>query len=125
MKSDREMMQALLAGDTLVSKEGDEWYLYENKMVSPVRYSVYPYYNLIEIKPKTININGFEVPEPLYELPTDKLIYVVNLRENFIVASSDNLANPQQWIDLGLAHSTEESATKHREALLSFIKVNK
>lgn len=74
-------------------------------------------------KVRTININGFEVPEPLREAPeVGTAFYVLNL-------SDPN--NPTQlgwypcypklgWLSLGMAHTSREAAEIHAKALLSF-----
>jgi len=76
-------------------------------------------------KPRTININGIEVPEPYRgDMEYDTKYYFPRI-------SKDRLfdwycwQNDQQDIYLresGLLHLTEEAAIKHAEALLSFTK---
>ncbi len=76
-------------------------------------------------KPKTITINGIEVPEPLKEAPKhgDKY-YTVSL-------SGKNKAYSRNWLGRAedvrrlscrVSHLTEEAAIKHAEALISFTK---
>jgi len=84
-------------------------------MSSPERY---------RIKPKTININGFEVPEPLREAPDHGSGYYVastsggpNIRGSTFWV---NDTADQNWLNLGLCHSTKEAAQIHLDALLSF-----
>ena len=79
-------------------------------------------------KPKTININGFEVPEPLREVPIEnKVCYVVNLADPVkIVNCVDSKAYfcfLKQTLEKGLVHSTAEAAELHAKALLSFTKI--
>jgi len=76
-------------------------------------------------KPRTININGHEVPEPVREkLGDDQTYYTVALTSPSSIIGYD-------WngdgIDLmllksGLIHLTREAAVAHAEALLSFTK---
>ncbi len=74
-------------------------------------------------KPKTININGFEVPEPLREAPKDGTtyypVYIPTIAGEWW--AGDNGDKICLWE--GLAHSTIEGARLHREALLSLTKV--
>lgn len=74
---------------------------------------------------RTIDINGFKVPEPMREEPKKGSHY-------FIVAPLtnaptwvrkyqwDNQEFERRWLSLGLIHETQEAAELHAEALLSF-----
>jgi len=75
-------------------------------------------------KPRTINIIGHEVPEPMRKAPPQGThVWIANL-------DSDELAyelvwNPgnqihQRWLTIGVCHSTPEAAKQHTKALLSF-----
>lgn len=74
-------------------------------------------------KPRTININGYEVPEPLREAPEVGASY-------FLVSLVDErgLANPawsgdkfdERCLRAGITHATREAAELHARALLSF-----
>lgn len=74
-------------------------------------------------KPRTININGFEVPEPVRELLKDGAeYYIPSLKSsgghdchNWHGDDYDNL-----WLAKGLIHLTKEAAQTHAKALLSF-----
>ena len=79
----------------------------------------------IRIKPKTIMINGYEVPEPLKVKPEEDTYY-------FFPVLDDDMCGSSIWINHkvdvkrlkdGILHSTKEAAIKHAEALLSFTKV--
>lgn len=74
-------------------------------------------------KPRTININGFEVPEPVREpLENGQEYYDVS------IGSTDNVVKytwrGESWdfhtMDKGIVHITKEAAMLHAEALLSF-----
>lgn len=130
----REAYQALLNGETLVSAEDTIWeykiddkglyrekpYCYQSNVVLPPAYS-------LSIKPKTININGFKVPEPVRDASDchESLIYYIPsltnsngvLHCNWISSEED-----YKFLNAGLVHLTEENAAKHAEALLSFTK---
>ena len=71
--------------------------------------------------PKTININGFEVPEPLRKEPNygDECYTLVELF-NFIKFVWNGSAIEIKRLELGLVHLTAKAATIHSEALTSF-----
>jgi len=74
-------------------------------------------------KPRTININGFEVPEPLRDAPSDgETCYIVNLAEDKVYATIWYSAQSffKQWLKSGIIHRTKEAAEIHLKALLSF-----
>ncbi len=74
-------------------------------------------------KPRTININGFEVPSPLRDLPNDgETCYIVNLAEDKVYATVWYSAQSffKQWLKSGIIHRTKEAAEIHLKALLSF-----
>lgn len=76
-------------------------------------------------KPRTININGHEVPEPLREAPeVGTQIFIVSLssqsRDRVAPNRWSNCAVHSTWIDDGLIHLTREAAELHARALLSF-----
>jgi hypothetical protein len=79
------------------------------------------------IKPKTININGFEVPEPLREAPKiGETYYVANTAAVRDMPGETYWVNDkadQKWLNLGLCHSTKEAAQIHIDALLSFTRM--
>jgi hypothetical protein len=78
-------------------------------------------------KARTININGFEVPEPVREpLGESDAYYYVSFESLF----TDNGASESRWyeaagvsrlrLDKGIIHLTREAAELHAKALLSF-----
>ena len=74
-------------------------------------------------KPRTINLNGFEVPEPLRDAPNDgETCYIVNLTENRVyrVIWCGTFSLSQQWLKSGIVHMTKEAAALHLKALLSY-----
>jgi hypothetical protein len=76
-------------------------------------------------KPKTININGYEVPEPMRIAPSIGTIYHVPnfVHGSFWVAWSacDTDVN---FLQKGFCHFTKEAANLHSVALLSFTRIN-
>lgn len=76
-------------------------------------------------KPRTILINGIEVPEPVkQDLEPGRLFFLVNILDHEKIYSTSWNSNPiyDMWLKRGLIHLTEENARKHVEALLSFTK---
>lgn len=77
------------------------------------------------LKQKTININGFEVPEPEREpLKCDELYFLPSLASSFAwdFFTWNNTSFDNKLLKLGLIHKTKEAAIAHTKALLSFTK---
>lgn len=79
------------------------------------------------VKPRTITINGHEVPEPLREAPPKGMLYFLPA----VISPHGDNATKQvwtgvgacpRWLQQGLVHLTAEAAQAHAEALLSFTK---
>lgn len=77
-------------------------------------------------KPKFININGYNVPEPLREEPAMGTDY-------FVVSTSNPTPQEFAWsgysaerqkLKAGVIHLTKENAQIHLDALLSFTRSN-
>ena len=78
---------------------------------------------LMIIKPKTININGYEVPEPVRTRLNDGDTYYIPDVLSYDFYISDWWSNTDQdlkFLNLGLIHLTKEAAIQHAKALLSF-----
>lgn len=76
-------------------------------------------------KPRMININGHEVPEPVREsLKCGEKYWLACTTdvERFYWNSDDN---DRQWLADGLIHLTQEAAQTHVDALLSFTRRGK
>jgi len=77
-------------------------------------------------KPQTININGYEVPEPVRSMPKDGtyLYYVASPQgEDLVLGFEVGKYSPwftQNHVDRGWFHTTREAAELHAKALLSF-----
>ena len=126
----KNFMEALLRGDTL--KDGDhEWKLDLDtgdllvKGCGNMGYPVHAYG--VYIKPKTININGFIVPEPERK-PLER--YTSYFLVDITARPTANIH--YKWCDgeidtrcleAGLIHLTREAADLHIKALLSFTKI--
>lgn len=74
-------------------------------------------------KQKTININGFEVPEPMREKPEiGEKYFAVCEGLNAVEQEWDEFECEFEWLENGLFHKTKEAAELHAKALLSFTK---
>lgn len=74
-------------------------------------------------KPRTITINGREVPEPMRSEPAIESQYFMpqlttEIKYGFAYWRAGN--SEIRWLSKGLCHSTKEAAIAHAEALLSF-----
>lgn len=77
--------------------------------------------NFIKPIPKTITVNGFEVPEPMREEPEHRQMVYLAHAAHFdfnldFTWQRDNCA--VNWLSRGLIHSTKESAIAHAKAML-------
>lgn len=80
------------------------------------------------IKPETININGHEVPAPVWEPLVDgERFFMPNLRFDSPVVEYRwaGGAYDIQVLERGLIHLTKDAAIAHAEALLSFTRSDK
>jgi hypothetical protein len=130
LKNDRDVLQALLDGETIQHIEKDiigcEWYMKDDNIVRTTpSFTLHPRPStFIRIKPKTININGYEVPEPLREEPEEGMVvYCASWAEPG--KSSYYSSNFRDFLDEGLLHLTSEAAILHRRALTSFTTLKK
>ena len=73
-------------------------------------------------KPQTIRVNGVEVPKPLTELPESGIIFVPDFYCGLIAYKPIRIPyhnmTPELAIKRGIAHSSEEAAIAHAEAML-------
>jgi hypothetical protein len=81
-------------------------------------------YKEYRIKPKPININGFDVPEPLYEKPVDNATVYFPSLLNGVISVSSYIKDPayQNLYEKGLIFKEREDCEKYLEAILSFTK---
>lgn len=132
MLNHREVLEALLAGETLVDVNDKEVTLRFDGDTLVATNSYYRCAESVEdvylldwkIEPRTININGYEVPEPIRVKPRlgDKF-YTVYLSAGTVECFTfDDSVTSNRWFNQGLAHKTREAAELHLEALLSFTK---
>jgi len=76
-------------------------------------------------KPRTIHINGFEVPEPFRgRLELKQKYWVIAVSSRCALFNSWCASDLERyWMAAGLIHLTKEAAELHRKALLSFTEV--
>jgi hypothetical protein len=128
----REVLEALLAGETLVDIYYKDVTLRFDGATLVATGAYYQPAGCVvdvcltnwEVKPRTININGYEVPEPIRVKPSLGDKYYITFLTNNTVESyffSDNTTD-NRWFKLGFLHKTREAAELHLEALLSFTK---
>lgn len=132
MQSHKEMFEAILAGEILISIYNQEYKLIEGELCvkhpNEDTWSIYsygfPHYENVEIKKRTINVNGFEVPEPERKpLKLNQTYYITDLTElcqSDFTWEDDFYDN--KWLKAGMIHLSQENAILHANALLSFTK---
>lgn len=74
-------------------------------------------------KPRTISINGHEVPEPLRVEPELRSTYWLTGLLGPVAVSWDGGDSDQDRLQRGILHATREAAEAHARALLSFTEV--
>lgn len=98
------------------SSNGVDWIdLYPNPNFSYGRYEY-------RIKPRTININDFEVPEPVSCAPDIGSDYFVVDLPGVDHTEWHGVELEYEWLNAGIIHLTREAAEIHAKALLSFTK---
>ena len=130
----KEMMQALIAGETLiVNGEGTNNYKIhlcpQTQAISDSNNNIIswlpgPLYE-VSVVSRTININGFEVPEPLRIKPKKDTYYfkpALNNPQSPIRYRWRDDSQDHYNLNAGLVHLTKEAAVLHGIALLSFMK---
>lgn len=125
-----EILRAIADGEEVqyLNKVFNEWmgvshasalrFIYEEKFEP----------DYIRVKPQTININGYEIPEPLMIVPeVNTTVFIadpcnINLVVEFRTGGG---SLSKEKFNTGLCHSTKEAAVIHAKALLSFTSATK
>lgn len=122
-----DILIAIANGEQIEGKnEKDQWCVVDSNIVLYGIYSTGKVDLNIRVKPKTISINGHEVPEPVKvkpEIGTKYYIPSFTRGPNYDWETFLNVAYDDAIFNKGLMHLTAEAAQKHAEALLSFTKV--
>jgi len=108
------LVTAQANGEVIQMYVGDEWYdcMVPTAFVDGCKYRV---------KPKTILVNGFEVPEPMREAPDDGAKYFIPSINNDCFVGYHNFHGDRcdkRWLSRGLVHSTKSAAIAHAKAML-------
>ena len=119
-----EILRAIADGEDLEAFRREEWFGITR--MTALRY-IYDGIIPLRIKPKVININSIEVPEPMREMPPEGTsVYWPGFGPDSgdtHTESADVGCYPAMLPYLlrkGLLHLTEEAAELHANALLSF-----
>lgn len=94
--------------------DGD-WYNVFGAFIPPNKYRVKP------DAPKTIKVNGFDVPEPMREAPADDADYYVGSTTDINWCCGytwDGCGFDYRILHRGAVHSTKEAAVAHAKAML-------
>ena len=119
-----EILRAIADGEDIEAFYGEEWY-----GITPMTALRYIYDGSIplRVKPKIININGIEVPEPIREMPPEGTsVYWPGFGPDSGDTHTESAdvgyypAMLPYLLRKGLLHLTEEAAAIHANALLSF-----
>lgn len=126
MKQYKHIFDALVNGEQVEVNcpllNSDRWLnLHPSDVLGKIQYGIDP--KNFRIKPKTININGHEVPEPVRE-PLEYgqfyFIPIVDYEDSTSQISWDGGLYDRRNLSRGLIHLTAEAAEAHAKALLSF-----
>jgi len=103
----------------------ERWEYFDNQVWRPLR-QVYPIWftnTQYRRKPKTININGHEVPEPYRgEMSLGVYYYTPILwgQTGYDIYTWDDASSDKTFKSKGLIHLSKEAAIAHANALISF-----
>lgn len=73
------------------------------------------------IKPRTIKVNGFDVPEPMREAPKEGVEFFVAspaAEEFHAYFEWECEESDADWLSRGICHATKEAAIAHAKAML-------
>lgn len=118
----------LMAKAAEIAKTDKEWHLhFQFKTDKCADWSDvscgFLFYENVEyrLKPRYININGHQVPEPVREpLEDDQEYWIADIRYAPSVFNWENNDADNRWLERGIIHLTKEAAEAHSAALLSF-----
>jgi len=124
----KEALQALLDGHTVYDAVLEKKYILHDGYLYNIQDDGYYFLTDGEIDlssliilPKTVLINGVEVPEPLRTIPEyHETIFRVSIdcKELISEGSWENFDWQLRELGKGLVHSTKEAAIAHADALL-------
>lgn len=128
MKHPHAELMTLYAQDAMETDKPQERWEYKSKIETDKWVTCWNHPNWApdyeyRRKPRTVNINGFEVPEPLREAP-EKGVTVYSPCFDFQTRHwpFDGGDLDMQCLENGMFHLTKEAAEIHTKALISFTK---
>lgn len=118
----------LMAKAAEIAKTDEEWYRhFEFKTCVMSSWSQLVWASCFDpnvqyrLKPRFIDINGHQVPEPVREpLEEDQEYWIADIRYAPSVFNWENNDVDNRFLDRGIIHLTKEAAETHSVALLSF-----
>ena len=118
-----DILIALANGETTQYRSGARWVDATPEDVIGDLLRTVP--GIFRVKPKTTNINGYAVPEPMREAPERGTVYWLPSLQHPSAARPlawHNDGEDNRYLAYGICHFTEEAAKLHAEALVSFTK---
>lgn len=109
----RELLQAVLDDKELINTKTGELLSFRNLAF----YFASTEENKISIKPKTVMVNGIEVPEPITSALNNGDRYFKAGRSEVYEWRNDRL--DILWLNQGILHLTKEAADLHWEAMIA------
>jgi len=95
--------------------------IYVDPIVGALVFAKYEKYT----PPRTININGFEVPEPLKSLKEDEPFFYVSFGGRIVFSEFTERSDKHSYLlGMGFCHYTKEAAEMHSQALNDLEKRN-
>lgn len=113
------IVQAAANGAVIEFKHAGVWYEKAHN------YLCYDYE--YRIRPNTIRIGEYDVPEPLREMPTlGTDYYITDIAGSSLYGVATWVCDVEDitWFNRGMVHSTKDAAICHAKALLSLTEVN-
>lgn len=118
------LVQALADGETIQVKTDEDPVIWLNIDCPAFDKTPEDY----RIKPRTININGIEVPEPMREPPEcDSRYYFPSFSSSESIGWSywNRASKDYYLLASGLCHASRDAAKEHAKALISLTKRDK
>lgn len=120
----KEILQAIIAGESIqrLHPYSQEWV--DVKDLETVISIMYNASDALRIKPRTIIVNGVDVPAPMRTKPgRGSVFYTATFSPHTEITWTDC-----DWdnthLDAGLCHSTPEAAVVHWDAMISPSRIN-
>lgn len=116
----------LMAKAAEIAKTDKEWYSQFQRLIggewqTTIVGFVFQPEIKYRLKPRFIDINGHQVPEPVREpLEGDQEYWIADIRYAVSVFNWENNDADNRWLERGIIHLTKEAAEAHSAAMLSF-----